>query len=268
MCDSSDAASVREAVRKACEEFEFVRYHRHAGKTASAARNFGAQVTTTELLVSVDDDVYVRPDAVRRLLEAYRRGQGWRVVAGSVNWSGNWLGPVVMRRTGSGRKSRPGELPSFLISAFFLYPRALALALPWNTRMRREEDIFMGALWRSKGVTLLFEPQAQAVHDEQHHIREVGYVEFKTYANLFDTLLANRNLPRALAIEFFVLAAGAKLYFRRPESAWTYLAAWYRGHRALVRDWRYLRALVRQPLPKGARKGRKSAPYKGYWEGC
>jgi hypothetical protein len=59
--DSSDAASVREAVRKVCEEFEFVRYHRHAEKTASAARNFGVQVTTTDLLVSVDDDVYVRP---------------------------------------------------------------------------------------------------------------------------------------------------------------------------------------------------------------
>ena len=32
VCDSSDAASVREAVRKVCEEFEFVRYHRHRRK--------------------------------------------------------------------------------------------------------------------------------------------------------------------------------------------------------------------------------------------
>lgn len=95
-------------------------------------------MTTKELFVSVDDDVYFRPDAVLRLLEAYRRGQGWRVVAGSANR--NWLGPVVMRRTGGGRKSRPGEPPSFLISAFFLYPSALALALPWNTRMRWSED--------------------------------------------------------------------------------------------------------------------------------
>jgi hypothetical protein len=61
-------ASVREAVRKVCEEFEFVRYHRYAGRTAVAARNFRAQVTTTELLVSVDDDVCVHPDAVLRYL--------------------------------------------------------------------------------------------------------------------------------------------------------------------------------------------------------
>jgi hypothetical protein len=96
--------------------------------------------------------------------------------------------------------------------------------------MCRSEDMFIGALWRSKGVTLLSEPRAQAVHDEQHHKREVGYVEFRTYANLFDAFLANRNLPRALAIECPVLALGANLYFSRPESAWTYLAAWYCGH--------------------------------------
>jgi glycosyltransferase involved in cell wall biosynthesis len=255
VCDSSDAASMREAVQHLCKEFKLVRYHEHTGKTASAARNFGARVATTELLVSVDDDVYVRPDAVLRLLEAYRRGRGWRVVAGSVNWSGKWLGPVVRGRTGRGRRARPGEPPDFLISAFFLYPRALALALPWNTRMRRSEDMFMGALWRSKGVTLLFEPSAQAVHDEQHHERderEMGYVGFRTYANLFDALLANRNLLKALAIEFSVLAVGAKRYFSRPRSAWAYLAAWYRAHRAVVRDWRYWRALVRKPLPGGA----------------
>jgi len=182
------------------------------------------------------------------LLEACQRGRGWRVVGGSVNWSGKWLGPVVTRADG-GRKAHPGEPASFLISAFFLYPRALALALPWNPRLSRSDDAFMGALWRSKGVVLLFEPQAQAVHDEQQHERKVEYVEFRTYAMLFDTLLANRNLPKALAYELFVLAIGAKRYVRRPKRARTYLAAWYRGHRALVSDWHYLRALVRQPLP-------------------
>jgi len=125
------------------------------------------------------------------------------------------------------------------------------MALPWNDRIRRSEDIFMGALWRSKGVALLFEPQARALHDEQHHQREVGYVEFRTYASLFDVLIANPNLPGALALEFLGFAAGAKLHVRRPSTAWTYLAAWYRGHRALIRDWHYLRTLARRSLPGG-----------------
>jgi hypothetical protein len=57
-------------------------------------------------------------------------------------------------------------------------------------------------------------------------------------------------IPRAFAYEFLGFAAGAKYWFRRPKTAWAYVAAWYRGHRALVRDWQYLKALVRQPLPE------------------
>src|SRR5215208_2799652 len=59
--DSSDEAVVREEVQRVCEEFEFVRYLRHTGKNLAAARNFLTQAVPAELLVSVDDDVYVEP---------------------------------------------------------------------------------------------------------------------------------------------------------------------------------------------------------------
>ena len=165
-------------------------------------------------------------------------------------------------------ESRPGEPPSFLISAFFLYPRALALALPWNTRMRRSEDMFMGALWRSKGVTLLSEPRAQAVHDEQHHAREVGYIEFRTYANLFDALLANRNLPRALAIEC--------LFLRRAQSSTSGIQrarglTWPPGIVGIER-WYAIGVICElwcaNHYQKERREGEKPSPYKAYWEGC
>lgn len=246
--DSSDTAPVRKAVQTVCEEFAFVHLHHHTGKNVAAARNFCAQMAPTELLVNIDDDVYVEPDAILRLFEAYQRGQGWRVVAGSVAWGDEWSAPGIKRLIGYCRKVHPGELPSFLIGAFFLYPRALALALPWNERIRRTDDIFMGALWRCKGVSLLFEPRARAFHDEQHNADGVKDQESHIYANLFDALLANPNVPRALAYEFLGFAAGAKIYFRHPKTAWEYVAAWYRGHRALVRDWGYLKALVRRPL--------------------
>ncbi len=248
--DSSDEAATREAVKTVCEEFEFVHLRHHTGKNVAAARNFCTQVTAADLLVSVDDDVYVEPDAILRLFEAYQRGKGWRVVAGSVAWGEDWSEPVVKRWIGYGRKARPGEPPSFLVSAFFLYPKALALALPWNERIRWSDDVFMGALWRSKSVNLLFEPRARAFHDEQHKSYGVDFQEWHIYENLFDALLANPNLPRALAYECLGFAAGAKTYFRHPKTTQAYVAAWYRGHRALVRDWDYLKALVSRPLPE------------------
>jgi glycosyltransferase involved in cell wall biosynthesis len=249
--DSSDTAKTSEAVRAVCKKFDFVRYHAHHGQNVAAARNFCAQVATAELLINLDDDVYVESDALLRLFEAYQRGQGWRVVAGSVAFGKDWSEPVVMRPIGYGRKPRPGERPSFLVGAFFLYPRALALACPWNERIRVADDMFMGGLWRCKGVALLFEPQARAFHDIQltnHYV--VEWQADGIYANLFDALVANPNIPRAFAYEFLGFAAGAKYWFRRPKTAWAYVAAWYRGHRALVRDWQYLKALVRQPLPE------------------
>src|SRR5215211_76796 len=132
--DSSDTSVVRDMVQAVCEKFEFVHLRHHTGKNSSAARNFCAQMATTELLVSVDDDVYVEPEAILRLYKAYQRGKGWRVVAGSVAWGEVWSEPVVTRWTGWGQAARPEESPNFLISALLLYPRALALTIPWNER--------------------------------------------------------------------------------------------------------------------------------------
>lgn len=251
VCDSSDNPATREAVREVCEGFAFVRLFRHSGQNASAARNFCTQVATAELLVSVDDDIYVEPDAILRLLEAYERGEGWRVVAGTTAWPPNaWSEPVVMRPIGHGRKARLGEAPDFLVTALLLYPRALVLALPWNDRIRWRDDIFMGALWRSKGVSMIFESWARSFHDEDFQdYRAPEQQGDHVYANLFDALFANPNPIRALSYEFLGFAAGAKLHFRNPKTAWAYVSAWYDGHRRLIRDRRYLKDLVSKPLP-------------------
>jgi glycosyltransferase involved in cell wall biosynthesis len=252
VCDSSDAPVVREAVREVCEGFEFVAYFRHSGKNAGAARNFCTRVAAGEILVSVDDDVYVEPDAILRLLEAYKRGKGWRVVAGSVAWpKDDWSEPVVMRPIGYGRRVCPGESADFIVTALFLYPRALALACPWNDRIRWRDDIFVGALWRSKGVTMMFESRARAFHDEQLNTSTGEEQGDQIYVNLFDALLANPNAVRVLAYEFLGFLAGAKFYFRHPKTAWIYVTAWGNGHRRLIRDWQYLKHLVRKPLPHG-----------------
>jgi hypothetical protein len=81
--------------------------------------------------------------------------------------------------------------------------------------------------------------KAQAAHIQAAHI----------YVNLFGALIANRQLGRAACYELLGFAAGAKAYFREPGSTAAYLAAWYHGHRALIRDWRYLSELRKRELP-------------------
>ena len=249
MGDSSTSAEIRADVAAACAPYDFVHLRHHEGVGFGPARNFCARIAHADLLVNVDDDVYVHEDAIERLVDAYRVGTGWRAVAGSVSWGTYWSRPIVMRRIGYGRPVRHTEAPSFLIGALFVYPRALALACPWIETVPTYDDHIMGALWRAKGVRMLFAPDARAVHDHRHSTYGEDRSGDLLYANLFDALIANKAPLRACEYEVLGFLAGAKTYFRRPRSAWRYVVAWLRGHVLLLRDWSMLTRAARSPLP-------------------
>ena len=248
VCDASDNEALRARVRAVCEQYPRVTLRPHTGKNAAAARNACAAAADADLLVSVDDDVYVEPRAVARLVERYEAGAGWRVVAGSVRWGVDWSSPVRMRRIGYGRKAAVGEEPDFVVGAFFLYPRELALQLPWNERIRTSEDRFMGAVWKAHAVSMMHEPGARAVHDDQHNSYGVEHQRYHIYANLFDAVFTRRSFSWTLCYELLGFAAGAKLYFRRPATAAAFVAEWLRGNSAFVRDLVFLRSLAVRKL--------------------
>jgi glycosyltransferase involved in cell wall biosynthesis len=247
--DSSTSEGTRREIQDLCARYDFVRLRQHSRAGFGPARNFCASVAEAQLLVSVDDDVYVEPDAVSVLREAHAGTRAPTAIAGSVAWGEAWSTPVTMRWIGYGRPSRDGEDPDFLITALIAIPRAVALAAPWNERIRSSEDRFAGALWRARGVKLRYAPRARARHDEEQ-VSGLGGVEHQDahiYTNLFDALMVRNSALRALSYEALGFAAGLKRYGRDPRTLGRYVAAWARGHRDLVRDWRYLRELVAGP---------------------
>lgn len=255
VCDSSPTDELRSAVRAVCERYPWARFSTHDGRNASAARNACARAAFEPLLISVDDDLEIERGALEHLSRRYAEEEGNRVVSGSVFSDGQWSRPVKERSIGYGRPAREGEDPDFITAAFFLYPRSFALAWPWNERIDREEDIFMGAVWRSHGVRMCFAEEARAVHEELPLSSDPGrlvemakHQRSHIYCLLFDALLANPNARRALAYETLGFAAGAKLYLRRPKLALTFLGGWFMGHVQLVRDLPFLRRLVRTEL--------------------
>jgi glycosyltransferase involved in cell wall biosynthesis len=248
VCDASDEQR-RAAVADVCAQHDFVKLRLHEGRNVAAARNACARFATEPLLINVDDDIRVEPDAIARLARAHTTAPPPAVVAGSVAWDGNYSRPVVMRMNGYGRSAREGEAPSFLVGAFFAYPRALALTLPWVEMIRTSDDRLMGALWRSHGVRLGFEPDARATHDHEHVKYDVDEQASHIYANAFDAVIANPSLARALSYEIYGFAIGSRRYARNGADARRYLRAWVRGNRALLRDRRHLRRLVRTQLP-------------------
>jgi hypothetical protein len=257
VCDSSPTEELRAAVRAVCERHPFTRLSTHDGRNASAARNACARAASEPLLISVDDDLEIEAGAFEHLSRRYAEEDGRRVVTGSVYFDGQWSRPVKERSIGYGRPVRAGEEPDFITAAFFLYPRSFALTWPWNERIDREEDIFMGAVWRRHGVSMCFAEEARAVHEELPMSSDPGrlvemarHQRSHVYCLLFDALVANPSARRALAYETLGFAAGAKLYLRRPRTALAFLGAWAMGHLQLLRDLSFLRRLTRtEPEP-------------------
>lgn len=255
VCDSSPGAADREAVRAACEEHEWAIYSHHDGTNIPAARNACTRAGREDLLVNVDDDLLLEPQAIERMLARYLAGSGHRVVSGSLSWDDSWTRPVKMRAIGYGRPIESGEEPDFIHGAFFLYPRKLALELPWNERCVDFDDIFMGALWRSHGVEMLFAADARAQHPEVPSSADPSRMaaaarrqRWHIYALLFDSAIANPRLGRTLAYETLGFLASAKLYLRRPSWAVSFLWSWLIGHARLIADLGHLRGMVHKEL--------------------
>jgi glycosyltransferase involved in cell wall biosynthesis len=243
VCDSSEPPHDGR-VAELCRRYPFVDLIRHDRIGATAARNVGTKACAAELVVSVDDDVYVAPDTIAELVRAYDGGRGLRVVAGAVDW-GFWESrPLVMRPIGYAREARAGERVEFLVSALLLYPRALGLALPWNERLWPYDDRFASLLWRAAGADLLFAPNAKAKHDPIHSDYPVDREADRIYANLFDAIFVTRSLRRLVAFELLGFAACAKKWARTPRGALGLIFAWIRGQVAFARDYGRLREAV------------------------
>lgn len=249
VCDSSDESLAGE-VAGVCERDPRVHLYHHRRIGYAQARNACGEVGTAPVVISVDDDVYVRPDALARLMAAYRRSGAWSVVAGSVAWGDDWTRPIVMRRIGYGRYAQPGERPDFVLTAMYLYPRELLLACPFNERIRSSDDRFVGALWKARGVEVVYEPEARAAHDDEltTALGAAEHQDSHIYANLFQAIWVERSAMLAAQYEVLGFAAGLKAWGRSREQLPIFLRAWGLGHRALLRDRRWLSAITRAPL--------------------
>lgn len=256
VCDSSPTEEERAAVRKVCERYEWVRLATHDGRNVSAARNFCTAVAEEELLINIDDDLELEPESIDRIVARYEEGSGRRVVSGSISWGTHWTTPVKTRPIGYGRPPRDGESPDFITGAFFLYPRAIGLALPWNERIVTSDDIFIGALWRRHEVQMLFAPDARGYHPElptsfdPSRMADAAHDQrWHIYVLLFDALFANPSLRKFVSYETLGFLASAKFFLRRPRWVLPFLRSWIAGHRRLFADRRYLRQLVGKELP-------------------
>ena len=240
ICDSSSGENAA-ATAAVVAKFPWATYVAHDLDGPCAARNLGAHAASGELLVYVDDDVYVEPDAVAILAGHVEQAATTTVAAGTLWLDNAWTQPAVMRANGHARPAQAGEPTEWFISALLCVPRALVLDCPWDEDRRYYDDRFSLMLWRRHGAALDFVPAARARHDDVRKVYPLAQERHRIYANLFDAVFLRRSVRWVLAFELLGFATSAKRFARTPRGALGLVAEWVRGNVHFLRDARRLR---------------------------
>lgn len=247
VCDSSSGDAADE-VADICAEHDFVELIHHDRNGAAAARNVGVRACGAELMVSLDDDVYVEPEAIARLAAAVTNGDV--VAAGTLDWGDRWSRPLVMRRLGYARDAVDGEATEWVISAVLCCPRALVMAVPWDEDRRYYDDRMTCLLWRRAGARFAFVEDARARHDDEQKAYPLAQERHRIYANAFDAVFLRHSVGWLVSFELLGFAASARRFARSPRGALGILVEWLRGNARFVADLPRLRRGASAPAPR------------------
>lgn len=230
-----------------------------AGAGPAAARNAGLERTTSEVVVFVDSDVVVAPDALARILRHFEDDQELVAVFGSyddavatgdiVSGFRNLLHHVIHHR-------HPGPAQTFW-AGLGAVRRPVALAVGGFDAARYAvpsiEDIELGGRLARVG-TVLLDPTIQGTHLKRWSLWSMVATDFSRRGVPWVELLAeHRTKPATLNIgprerisALSAVVAGAALLRRRPLVAGAALACQV----ALNRD--LYAVLLRRLGPRGA----------------
>lgn len=248
VADSTPDPDVRALGAEVCARDPWVRHVPHDLVGPSAARNLGARESSGEILVFVDDDVYVEPQAVVRLAAAVEATHDSVVVGGTVAmepWApdGGWSLLMVTRPNGFCRPVRPGERPTFVISALIAHRRSLVIDVPWDEAQRYYDDRLQCLRWLIAGARLELEPRARAVHDDVRKPYPLAQERDRIYANLVLALVLEDDPRAALGFETLGLAHSVKRVVRNRAQLGELLSGWAGAHRRFLADRPALEAL-------------------------
>ncbi|MDW8403660.1 glycosyltransferase family 2 protein [Chloroflexus sp.] len=228
--------------------------------SAATARNIGARLATSDILLLIDSDCIAHPQLVASHLARHRDGH--KVVGGSIAIEPNdnyWrLCDNLLSFTPSLATLPAGERP-FLPSFNFSISRDIFTAMGgFDEQFRIGEDVDLSLRLRAHGHRLLFAPEAQVSHYPAResasavarHLRSFGRVQVILHqryqslgrGNLLKRLRSWAGLLQAIA-PCLALIDTMHLYYRYPplRRYWHCLpgmvwrkSAWYWGYSEML----------------------------------
>ncbi len=253
--DNGSTDDSPERLRQADSEVDLIALPDNRG--APAARNIGLARIDTELVLAVDSDVYVEPDCLRQLIEAYERERPAvvcprvrllpeREMVQADGAEAHFIGTMTLRHGFRPVLEVPDQPATVggAISACLLLDRQKVLAAGGFDEQFffYFEDHEFSLRLRSLGHRFVCEPQALVWHDRGRGTPGLSFRGVETYPErrLYLTL---RNRWLSMLIHYrlrtlLVLAPALLLY-----EAVTFAFAWQKGHpRLWAKAWTWLYA--------------------------
>jgi hypothetical protein len=169
---------------------------------AAAARNRGAARTSADVLVFVDSDVIVHPDAFQRLRRAFAADPDLIAVFGSYDESPEGGGVVSRFRNllhHHVHQSSAGRATTFWCGLGAVRRRDFEQLGGFDERLPSIEDIDLGLRLASRGARIVLDPDLQGTHLKRWGMREMVRVDFAVRGMPWVALLLRQRRARSRA---------------------------------------------------------------------
>lgn len=215
----------------------------------SRARRLIAENCQSEILLFIDDDVYLYEDCISKLLDNYvsLKNKGNYIISGQVEYFGNLTAPIKLTPQGGGFPASASKADCF-IGALMLIPQTIYKNVPWNERFVSWgfEEVLYFLMCKRLGLKLFWINSPLAIHDDENckNRFEVGTETNRAYTILYKHVFVEPSVVNLLILESvgFLrnLVINAIAYWHSPKKLvffiFSYVYSWFRGHLWFLKD--------------------------------
>jgi len=252
--DGSEGEETREVCSQFSNFMEII-YIKSLKRGLSKARKLIAENCQSEILLFIDDDVYLYEDCISKLLDNYvnLKNKGNYIISGQVEYFGNLTAPIKLTPQGGGFPTSTSKADYF-IGALMLIPKTVCKSVPWNERFVSWgfEEVLYFLMCKRHGVKLFWINSPLAIHDNENHKTrsEVGTETNRAYTMLYKHVFVEPSVVNLLILESIGflrnLIINSISYMLSPKNLaffiFSYIRSWIIGHIWFLKDLRYLKS--------------------------
>lgn len=215
----------------------------------SRARKLIAENCQSEILLYIDDDVYLLEDCISKLFGRYKnlKNRDNYIISGQIKYFGNLTTPIKLTPQGGGFPA-PASNADYFVSALMFVPKTLYQSIPWNERFVSWgfEEVLYLLICKRHGAKLSWINSLLAVHDNERQENQlsVGTETNRAYTMLYKHVFVEPSIVNLLTLESVGFLRNLNInsiaYLFSPKKLvffiFSYVYSWARGHLWFLKD--------------------------------